>query len=422
MKRVLITITVLILAGMLLLAGFLLGLHHVLPSSASSGHAASDHGKSVLYWYDPMVPEEHFDKPGLSSMGMQTVPKYADEPASSDVVRIDSATVQNLGLRTAAVQRRALPSALQVSGTITWDLRQATTLSARTDGVVNTLYVRAPFTAVKAGEPVATLLSPQWNSAVAEYNALKRGQSYDAKALQSAARQRLAILGLSAADVQTASRNADGSIVLHAPATGVVTDLPIRQGQRVSAGQTLMSINGLSTVWIEAALPQALAGMVRSGTPVMVAVDAQPGREFPGTVETLLPDVDAATRTQRARIVLANPDNALSPGMFATVHLTPAASKPVLAVPDEALVTTGHAARVIVALDHGSFRPVTVRTGRSSGGYTEILSGLADNERVVTSGQFLIDSEANLSGALERMKDQPAAASSTGAPMPGEQP
>lgn len=422
MNRALITVVVLVMAGMLLLAGFLLGRHRLPPSFSPSSQPASGRGKTVLYWYDPMVPAQHFDQPGLSPMGMRMVPRYAGEAASSKVVRIDPATVQNLGLRTAAVERRVLPSALRVPGTITWDLRRATTLSARTDGVVNTLYVRAPFTAIKAGEPVASLLAPQWKSAIAEYEALAQGQSSDAKALRGAARQRLATLGLSAADVQTANRNADGSIILHAPATGVVTDLEIRQGQRVSAGQTLMTINGLSTVWVEAALPQAVAGAVRNGTPVTVTVDAQPGREFRGTVETLLPDVDAATRTQRARIVLANPDGALSPGMFATVNLAPAEGRPVPVIPDEAIVTTGHATRVIVALGDGGFRPVAVRTGRSSGGYTEVLSGLTGSERVVTSGQFLIDSEANLSGALGRMANQPAAPSSANPPTAGDRP
>jgi Cu(I)/Ag(I) efflux system membrane fusion protein len=164
-----------------------------------------------------------------------------------------------------------------------------------------------------------------------------------------------------------------------------------------------MTVNGLSTVWVEAALPQAAAGTVRSGTPVVVTVDALPGRSFPGTVETLLPDVDAMTRTQRARIVLDNPDGALSPGMFATVQLNPTPDAAVPVVPDDALIATGSQTRVIVAEADGHFRPLAVRTGRSAGGYTEILDGMHGGEKVVISGQFLIDSEASLSGALERL-------------------
>ncbi|HEY8329445.1 MAG TPA: efflux RND transporter periplasmic adaptor subunit, partial [Rhodanobacter sp.] len=185
----------------------------------------------------------------------------------------------------------------------------------------------------------------------------------------------------------------------------VVTTLDVREGQRVSAGQTLMTLNGLATVWVEAALPQAAAGAVHGGTPVTVTVDALPGQVFHGSVEALLPDIDNATRTQRARIVLANPDGRLSPGMFATVQLQPADGEAVPVVPDDALIATGQQARVIVAEADGHFRPLAVRTGRSADGYTEILDGMHGGEKVVVSGQFLIDSEASLSGALERLGD-----------------
>lgn len=428
MKRALMILAGLLLATLLLVTGYVGGRRH--PQMASTqkgapGSAADGSGKKVLYWYDTMVPQQHFDKPGLSPMGMQMVPRYADERpadegAAKDVVRIDPATVQNLGVRTAPVERRALASAIRVPGTITWDLRLATTVSARVDAVVSKLGVRAPYTVVKAGEPLAELLAPQWSSALAEYDALQQAQSADAKDLRAAARERLHVLGLTPANIQSSRHGVGAAITLHAPQAGIVTTLDVREGQRVSAGQTLMTLNGLSTVWIEAALPQAAAGTVRSRTPVTVTVDALPGRAFHGTVETLLPDVDALTRTQRARIVLDNPDGALSPGMFATVQLNPAQGEAVSVVPDDALIATGNHSRVVVAEDGGHFRAVAVRAGRSAGGYTEILDGLTGGEKVVVSGQFLIDSEASLSGALERLNDTSAKpASTTSAPMPG---
>jgi Cu(I)/Ag(I) efflux system membrane fusion protein len=422
MKRPLVIFAAVVAAVALLVAGYLGGRHQATtaPAPAHSSVTAPGTAGKVLYWYDPMVPQQHFDKPGLSPMGMQMVPKYADEGAAKDVVRIDPATVQNLGVRTAPVERRVLASAIRVPGTITWDLRQAITISARTDAVVSKLDVRAPYTVVKAGEPLAQLLAPQWSSALAEYGALQQAQSADAKALRAAARQRLQVLGLTPADIQAAHRGSGTAITLHAPQAGVVTTLDVREGQRVNAGQTLMTVNGLSTVWIEAALPQAAAGTVRSGTPVTVTVDALPGRSFHGAVETLLPDVDAMTRTQRARIVLANADGALSPGMFATVQLNPTPDAAVPVVPDDALIATGTHTRVILAEGDGHFRAVSVRTGRAAGGYTEILDGLSGGEKVVVSGQFLIDSEASLSGALERLNDASATpAPATSAPMPG---
>lgn len=428
MKRALVMLTVALLAVVLLLIGYLGGRHQAPSASSPAGTSASAPeagARKVLYWYDTMAPQQHFDKPGLSPMGMQMVPRYADErpadeEATKDVVRIDPTTVQNLGVRTAPVERRVLASAIRVPGTITWDLREATTISARVDAVVSKLDVRAPYTVVKAGEPLAELLAPRWSSALAEYDALQHVQSADAKDLRAASRERLRVLGLTAADIRGARHGAGAAITLHAPQAGVVTTLDVREGQRVTAGQTLMTVNGLSTVWIEAALPQAAAGMVRSGTPVVVTIDALPGRLFHGSVETLLPDVDALTRTQRARIVLDNTDGALSPGMFATVQLNPTPDAAVPVVPDDALIATGTHTRVILAEGDGHFRAVSVRIGRAAGGYTEILDGLAGGENVVVSGQFLIDSEANLSGALERLNDTSTQrAPATSASMPG---
>jgi Cu(I)/Ag(I) efflux system membrane fusion protein len=212
------------------------------------------------------------------------------------------------------------------------------------------------------------------------------------------------------------------TITLTAPRAGVVVTVDVREGQRVSAGQTLMTLNGLSTVWVEAELPQADGADIVTGTPVTATVDAQPGRVFHGKVESLLPQIDIVSRTRRARIVLDNPDGVLAPGMFATVTLQPAAGSAVPVVPDDALIATGTATRVIVAGGGGRFLPVAVRTGRSSGGYTAILAGLNGGERIVVSGQFLIDSEASLSGALGRLSGSPSG-SATPAPamsaMPG---
>ena len=431
MKRAAVIFVAVLAAVVLVALGYLGGRHYVSAPAKTSASPASAPGAAAkpLYWYDPMVPQQHFNKPGVSPMGMQMVPKYA-EAAGTDksTVRIDPTTVQNLGVRTAVVERRVLGSAIQVPGTITWDLRQATTISARVDAVIVKLDVRAPYTIVAAGAPLAELLAPQWNSALAEYGALQQAQSTDAKALRAAARERLQVLGLSDMEIRAARHGAGGAITLHAPQASVVTTLDVREGQRVTAGQTLMTLNGLSTVWVEAALPQAVAGTMRAGTPVTVRADGLPDQTFHGNVETLLPDIDNATRTQRARIVIANPDGALSPGMFATVQLNPTQGEAVPVVPDDALIATGTNTRVILAEGDGHFRAIAVRAGRAAGGYTEILDGLSGGEKVVVSGQFLIDSEASLSGALERLNDDdakpvpPASAPVSGMPMaPGDQ-
>ena len=366
--------------------------------ASTTGTSAPPGERKVLYWYDPMVPDQHFDKPGKSPfMDMQLVPKYADE-ATSGGIAITPGVRQNLGIRTVEVKRGRLESAIRVPGTITWDLRQERIVSARVDAIVERLHVRAPFEPVHAGQPLASLIAPGWSTAIAEARALGSARSSAARELQSAARERLRALGLPAGSSSTGGR-----ITLTSPVSGVVSEIGAREGQSAPTGTLLFRINGTRTVWLEAAIPQAGIAGVTAGTPVAAAVDALPGETFHGRVEALLPQIDTGSRTQRARIVLDNPDGRLAPGMFAQITLHPAAAMERVLVPTDALVGAGAQARVIVLGADNAFRPVRVQMGRSSGDMTEILAGLKGGERVVASGQFLIDSEANLSGALERL-------------------
>jgi Cu(I)/Ag(I) efflux system membrane fusion protein len=392
-------------------------------ASTTAAATAGEGERKVLYWYDPMVPDQHFDKPGKSPfMDMELVPKYADD-VSTTGVRIDPGVQQNVGIRTETVQTGTLSGQVRVPGTLTWDLRKESILSAPVETIVSRLIVKAPYESVRRGEPLATVLSPTWGSALAETRALAQADSAYARELQSAAQQRLRYLGLS----NTATAGS-GGVVLRAPREGVVSEIMIREGQTAMPGMPLFRINGTDTMWLEAAIPQAGVQGVGPGTSVTATVSAVPGRTFEGEVETLLPDIDAATRTQRARVVLRNEDRLLIPGMFAQLTLEPEAGKEVPLIPSEALITTGTDSRVIVVGPDGNFQPVRVTTGRSSGGRTEILAGLKGGEKVVTSGQFLIDSEASLSGALGRLEapaqeaGQPAAAQDASpgvTPQPG---
>jgi Cu(I)/Ag(I) efflux system membrane fusion protein len=355
--------------------------------------------RKVLYWYDPMAPDQHFDKPGKSPfMDMQLLPKYADE-VSEGGISVAPDVRQNLGVRTVKVERGRLAEAIQVPGTIAWDLRQERIVSARVDSIVDRMYVRAPFESVRAGQPLASVIAPTWSAAVAEVQALGQASSPSARALQSASRERLRTLGLPSGAATTGGR-----ITLTSPVTGVVSEIGVREGQAAPAGTLLFRVTGTSTVWLEAAIPQAGIAGIGAGTPVEAVVDARPGENFRGRVEALLPLVDPGSRTQQARIVLENPDGLLAPGMFAQVTLKPAAEAERPLVPSDALIGGGARTRVIILDANGRFRPLMVRPGRSSGGMTEILFGLKGGERVVASGHFLIDSEVNLSGALERLE------------------
>lgn len=366
-------------------------------ASTTSAAALEESDREVLYWYDPMVPGQRFDQPGPSPfMDMELVPKYADE-VSEGGISIAPGTRQNLGISTVEVELGSLAGTVSVPGTIGWDLRQEHVVSARVDAVVDRLFVKAPYEPVRAGEPLASILAPAWTTALAEIQALGQASSSPAQALQAAARARLKVLGL-----PPGATLRDGRIVLTAPVNGVVSEIGVREGQAAPNGTLLFRVNGTDTVWLEAAIPQAAVGAIVPGTPVEARVSTMPGRVFEGRVETLLPQIETGSRTQQARIVLDNPDGVLAPGMFAQITLEPTGGAEQPLVPSDAVIGAGSEARVIV-MEGDQFRPVAVQTGRSGGGFTEILSGLKGGERIVASGQFLIDSEANLSGALERL-------------------
>ena len=400
-------------------AGYWAGVHR--PAAPATPVIAGAPTRKVLYWYDPMAPDKHFDHGGASPLmpSMNLVPRYADAAAdgSAPTVRIDPRVQQNLGLRTARVRVAALAPSLRAPAIVDWDRRRSRVLSARTAGVLSRLYVRAPFDRVRAGQPLAVLDAPQWASAIAEARALEHAQSPQARALHAAALQRLRVLGMTDAEIAGIDAAPAGGIVLRAPASGTVSVLDVRTGQSVAAGSELMRIDDPSRLWVDARIPQAEVAGVGAGTPVRIEFDAFPGRVYRGRVEALLPEVDAATRAQTARITLANPGGELAPGMFATVELSPRGGTPHPLVPDQALITTGAHNRVIVDLGGGRLQPREVRVGASAGGYTEVLAGLSGGERVVTSGQFLIDSEAELDGALARLQPpqppQPAASAAS---------
>lgn len=355
--------------------------------------------REVRYWFDPMVPDKHFDKPGKSPfMDMQLVPRYADE-VEAGAVSVAPQAVQSLGLRSQAIEPRQLAARITASASVAWNLRREARLDTAVDAQVVRLWVKAPFESVAAGAPLAALEAPAWASAIAEYLALRDADSAEARALAGDARRRLQRLGLAEADIRAAERGGQrtAQVIMHAPISGVITELPVREGQWLRPGDLLARINPLDSVWLEAALPQAQAAQLAAGAKVDISVDALGGRSRQGEVEQVLPQIDSRSRTQTVRIVLANTDGALVPGQFARVTLQLPPGKPALWVPDEALILTGEQARLALDEGEGRYRIAVVTTGRRAQGHTEIRSGLSAGQRVVLSGQFLLDSEASVS-------------------------
>lgn len=360
-------------------------------------------GRPVLYWYDPMVPAQHFSKPGKSPfMDMQLQPKYADGAKGSEApgVRIDPASVQKLGVRLAKVERGALPSGVSATGVIDFNERDVAVVQARASGFVQRVYGRAPGDVVAAGSPLADILFPEWAGAQSEFIAVRRTGD---EALIRASRQRLQLLGMSPAIISAVERSSQVRNVttVSTPTGGVIKTLGVRNGMTVAAGQTLAEVNGLGRVWLNTALPEAMAGQVRLGETASATLAAYPGETFGGRVAAVLPQAQAESRTLTLRIELPNPGGRLKPGMFATVQFG-GVSQPALLVPSEAVIRTGRRTLVMLAQPGGRYRPAEIRSGREAGGRTEVLAGLTEGEQVVASGQFLIDSEASLSGVDAR--------------------
>ncbi|MEQ7154192.1 efflux RND transporter periplasmic adaptor subunit [Brevundimonas aurifodinae] len=358
--------------------------------------------REILYWYDPMIPNERYPGPGKSSMNMDTIPRYADEGGDSATpgVRIDPALTQNLGVRYATARRGDLEGDLSATAILDYNERDIAVVQSRADGFVQRVYNRAPGDVIVAGAPLVDLLIPSWGGAQTEYLAVRRtGNS----PLIQAARQRLILLGMSETLITSVERSGRprNTITITSPTGGVIKTLGVRAGMSVTQGMTLAEINGLATVWVNAAIPEALASQLRAGQSVGVALAAFPGERFTGRLTALLPELVGDSRTVTGRIEMTNRGGRLRPGMFGRITFG-GGSTSALLVPTEAVIRTGERDIVMLALPEGRYRPAEVRIGREAGGQTEILAGLGEGERIVASGQFLIDSEASLTGVTAR--------------------
>jgi len=359
--------------------------HELLPSSAPTDE------RKVLYWYDPMQPEQRFDKPGKSPfMDMELVPKYAGSEQDPSVLSVPAQAVQNLGMRTSTVIRGVLPSDIEVVGSLAYNQREVANLQARAGGFVERVYGRAPGDVLPAGTPLVDLLIPEWSAAQLEFLAVLR--TGDARLITAAQVRRS---GKPRA-VQT----------LTTPISGELQALQVRAGMTVEAGQDLALINGLSSVWLDAAIPEAMAGSIQVGDEIRANLTAFPDRPLLGRVIALLPSADPQTRTLTVRSELPNPAGKLRPGMFAAVRLNSAVEQSTLLVPSEAVIRTGKRALVMLAEGDGRYRPQEITLGREADGRLEVFSGLEEGQAVVTSGQFLVDSEASLQGILAGNAEQ----------------
>lgn len=373
-------------------------------------------GGKILHYHDPMVPGKTFDAPGRSPfMDMFLVPKYAGTGVDEGKVSISPRVRQNLGMRTAPVVTGSLSRGVTVPGSIAYNERDQVVVQARTTGFVERLHVRATLDAVREGQVLAEIYVPEWVAAQEEFLAVRRMKGTDLEVLIDGARQRMRLAGMSEAQVLEveSAGNLRPRALVTAPIGGVMTELSVREGMTVAAGATMFRINGIATVWANAEVPESQAALVRPGGRVEARAPALPDAVFHGRVGVLLPQVDPATRTIRARIELGNPAGRLAPGMFVNVAFVDPSIRETVLVPTEAVIQTGRRVVVMVAEADGTFLPVDVDIGMEANGQTEIKRGLRPGQRVVVSGQYLIDSEASLSGLQSRMQPDVTASAQT---------
>ena len=375
-----------------------------LTSPNASTQAANE--KRVLYWHDPMVPGKRFDKPGKSPfMDMQLVPVYAEEGGQAAGVKISPTLQQNLGIRFATVRHAEQLASLDLVGSTQFDESKAEVLQSRVTGYIDKLHVRAPQQKVKRGQAFVSIFVPEWLAPQEEFLTLKRSGD---TALVAAARQRMRAMSIP--DPMVASLDRTGQVQRHltlvSPVSGVVTELAVREGAQVTPGMTIAKVVGIETIWLLAEVPEALITTAKPGMQVSATSAGNPQRLYQGKVREILPGVSSTTRTAQARLELDNKDASLIPGMLMRVSLSAAKPESRLLVPSEAIIVSAKRSIVFVADKGNSMRPVVVTTGREIGDETEILSGLSEGQRVVASGQFLIDSEANLKSILPKLSTE----------------
>jgi Cu(I)/Ag(I) efflux system membrane fusion protein len=388
-------------------------------SGIKAGEVDPATGKKILYYHDPMVPGNKFDKPAKSPfMDMMLVPVYADSDSDGSKVTVSPRIQQNLGVRTAQVVEGTLSPQVAAVGSIAWNERDQVVVQARATGYVERLHVRATLDRVAKGQALAELYVPEWIAAQEEFLSVRRMQGTELAPLVDGARQRMRQVGMSEAQIALVegSGRTQPRFTLTAPIGGVVAELMAREGMTVMSGATLFRINGTGTVWANAEVPESQAALLRPGAKVQARSPAAPGATFDGRVQALLPEVNTTTRTLKARVELANPGGRLVPGMFVQMQFMDMRADKVLLIPTEAVIQTGRRTVVMLAEDNGRFRPAEVEIGIESGGQTEVKRGLQAGQRVVVSSQFLIDSEASLKGVEARLNVEPNPGAANAAP------
>ncbi|HFQ5343673.1 TPA: efflux RND transporter periplasmic adaptor subunit [Vibrio vulnificus] len=373
-----------------------------------SAMAATDNKAShePLYWVAPMDPNYKRDKPGKSPMGMDLIPVYADDLAGANdkpgTVKIDPSVENNLGVKTAAVELAKLSPRIETVGYIAFDESKLWQTNVRVSGWVEKLYINAVGEQVKKGDVLFTLYSPELVKAQEELlNAKRTGRD----GLVKGATERLLSLGVDREQINQMIRRGKASqnIEIKALANGVIASLNIREGGYLSPAQAVISAGPLNEVWVDAEVFERQAHWLTNGSQASMTLDALPGKAWQGEVDYVYPILDPKTRTLRMRLKFANPNGELKPNMFANITLQPVSDSEVLTVPKSSVIRSGGMTRVVLAEGEGKYRSARIETGREADDKVEVLQGLNQGDRIVTSAHFMLDSESSQSADLSRI-------------------
>ncbi|QEY15947.1 efflux RND transporter periplasmic adaptor subunit [Cellvibrio sp. KY-GH-1] len=371
---------------------------HLVADTATSVPDPVKQEPKVLYWYDPMVPDQHFDKPGKSPfMDMELVPKYAEAGKQESAMSLSPSLVQNLGLRTAKVERLPVKQVLDVTGQLQFNERRQAILQLRAAGFIEKVWPLAMGDRVISGQPIAELHIPEWLDAQNEL--LSQPVASNTQRLKTL-RTRLLLLGMPESLIKQVekTRQPETRITLTSPIDGVITLLGVKNGMALDSGATLAQINGTETLWLEAAIPEGLSGALRTGDSARFRSANPEDPALTGHIDQVLPTLNSTTRARIARIVLDNPEGILTSGTTGQVTIQSGGKETALFIPTEAVIRTGKRTLVMVVEAEGQFRPVAVTPGQEMGDQTLIGKGLEEGQTVVASGQFLLDSEASFLG------------------------
>ena len=394
----------LVIAG-LLGAGIVLLLQQLLPGY--DGKSGMTNESQPLYWVAPMDPGYRRDAPGKSPMGMDLVPVYADQGQLDEAgtVRISPSVVNNLGVRTERATMEQWSESIRTVGYVTYDEDRLVHIHPRVTGWIERLHVKTEGDPVEVGQPLYELYSPELVNAQEE---LLLASKRNNRELMEAASSRLRSLQMSQAFIDSLQKEGvvKQTVTFRAAQSGVVDSLGVREGFYVEPGTTLMSIGSLEEVWVEAEVFERQSALVRAGMTVTMTLDYMPGREWRGEVDYVYPTLDPVLRTARLRLRFANVDRSLKPNMFAQVQILSDAAEPVLTVPQEAVIRTGKQDRVVLALGEGRFKSVAITPGRIGSNRVEVLEGLSAGDTVVSSAQFLLDSESSRESDFKRMEER----------------